>query len=70
MAQQTLPKQHQKRVIFIAQDHGFSQAPYEEITKEQYNQVKKNIKKIKPQAVSNDKQIEGLECAGGACPVR
>jgi fructose/tagatose bisphosphate aldolase len=56
--------------IVMHQDHGFAQAPYEEITKEQYNQVKKNIKKIKPQAVSNGKQIEDLECAGGTCPVR
>jgi len=64
-------KNNIKSVSFLLhQDHGFAQAPYEEITKEQYNQVKKNIKKIKPQAISNGKQIEDLECAGGTCPVR
>jgi len=64
-------KNNIKSVSFLLhQDHGFAQAPYEEITKEQYNQIKKNIKKLKPQAVSNGKQIEGLECVGGVCPVK
>jgi hypothetical protein len=54
----------------LHQDHGFDQAPYEEIDKNRYNEIKKNITKIKPQSISNGKSIEGLECAGGACPIK
>jgi hypothetical protein len=64
-------KNNIKSVSFLLhQDHGFDQAPYEEISKEEYSKIKKNIKKMKPQAISNGKQIEGLECAGGACPIK
>ena len=64
-------KNNIKSVSFLLhQDHGFEQAPYEQINKQEYNKIKKNIKKIKPQVISNGKQIEGLECAGGACPIK
>jgi predicted ATP-grasp superfamily ATP-dependent carboligase len=64
-------KNNIKSVSFLLhQDHGFDQAPYEEISKEEYNKIKKNIKKMKAQAISNGKQIEDLECAGGACPIK
>jgi hypothetical protein len=64
-------KNNIKSVSFLLhQDHGFDQAPYEEISKETYNKIKKNIKKMKTQAISNGKQIEGLECAGGVCPIK
>jgi len=64
-------KHNIKSVSFLLhQDHGFDQAPYEEINKERYLEIKKNITKMKPQAISNGKAIEGLECAGGACPIK
>ncbi len=61
-----------KSVSFLLRDkHGFQQAPYEEITKERYEE---SILKIKPLARINesvgDGALAGLECAGGACPVR
>lgn len=62
-----------KSVSFLLRtQHGFQQAPYEEITEEQYN---KALKKIKPLStlIGNtigEGLIEGLECEGGACPIR
>jgi ribonucleotide reductase alpha subunit len=61
-----------KSVSFLLrQKHGFKQAPYEEITKEVYEHKKSKVKplvKIK-QNIGND-ALEGLECEGGACPIK
>jgi ribonucleotide reductase alpha subunit len=61
-----------KSVSFLLrQKHGFKQAPYEEISKEVYE-----IKKAKVKAVINisqnmgDQALEGIECEGGACPIK
>ena len=61
-----------KSVSFLLrQKHGFKQAPYEEITKEIY-QIKKS--KVKPIIIINqnigDQALEGIECEGGACPIK
>ena len=61
-----------KSVSFLLrQKHGFKQAPYEEITKEQY-EAKKS--KVKPIVVINKNigsdALEGIECEGGACPIK
>ena len=59
-----------KSVSFLLHsEHGFSQAPYEEITEEQY---KKLAEKVKPITAINIGQgeIESMECAGGACPIK
>jgi len=61
-----------KSVSFLLrQKHGFKQAPYEEISKEQY-EVKRS--KVKPltninQNIGND-ILEGIECEGGVCPIK
>ena len=61
-----------KSVSFLLrQKHGFKQAPYEEISKEIY-EIKKA--KVKPvininQNIGND-ALEGIECEGGACPIK
>lgn len=51
--------------------HGFKQAPYEEIPEEKY---KKLISKINLQNVNFNnifgKVLDGLECEGGACPIK
>jgi ribonucleoside-triphosphate reductase (thioredoxin) len=61
-----------KSVSFLLHsDHGFNQAPYEEISEDEY---RKMIQKVKP--VSNvmigysGGSLEGLECVGGVCPVK
>lgn len=61
-----------KSVSFLLrQKHGFKQAPYEEISKEQY-ELKKS--KVKPVINVNHnigtEALEGIECEGGACPIK
>ncbi len=61
-----------KSVSFLlhkGEEHGFKQAPYEEITEEKYKELIKNVKMfdiIKTENIS----LEGLECVSGACPIR
>lgn len=58
-----------KSVSFLLHnEHGFDQAPYEEITEEIYNSLKSKITELN--IISASDMIEGLECEGGACPVR
>ena len=58
-----------KTVSFLLHnDHGFAQAPYEEITEEQYEKM---ISKLKPiESLNSGEVLEGIECEGGACPIR
>lgn len=61
-----------KSVSFLLrQKHGFKQAPYEEITKEQYEAKKAKVKPIINinQNIGSD-ALEGIECEGGVCPIR
>lgn len=58
-----------KTVSFLlSQGHGFKQAPYETITKEQYEAEIVNIKPITAVSISED-SFEVQECAG-ACPIK
>jgi ribonucleoside-triphosphate reductase len=64
-------KNNIKSVSFLLhQDHGFAQAPYEEIDKKQYDALTANIKKVFSVKVGNGQTLEGLECEGGACPIK
>lgn len=60
-----------KSVSFLLHnEHGFKQAPYEEISEEEYNKL---IKKIKPISKITDIKNELLdmgECSNGSCPIR
>jgi ribonucleoside-triphosphate reductase len=61
-----------KSVSFLLrQKHGFKQAPYEEITKDQYEAKKSKVKPIAMlnQNLGND-TLEGIECEGGSCPIK
>jgi ribonucleoside-triphosphate reductase len=61
-----------KSVSFLLrQKHGFKQAPYEEITKEQYETKKSKVKPITmlSQNIGNE-TLEGIECEGGSCPIK
>lgn len=55
--------------FLLHNEHGFDQAPLEEITEEQYNELMANVKLI-----DNIDDVLELslddECAGGACPIR
>jgi hypothetical protein len=65
-----------KTVSFLLHsDHGFLQAPLEQITKEEYEDMVKSCKPIESVAgICYAEEDEGLigqgECAGGACPLR
>ena len=60
-----------KTVSFLLhKDHGFIQAPYEEITEEKYNKLNKGVKEI---TLFNKNTFElnvGSDCDSGACPIR
>jgi ribonucleoside-triphosphate reductase len=61
-----------KSVSFLLrQKHGFKQAPYEEITKEQYEMKKSKVKQmtVLNQNIGNE-ALEGIECEGGSCPIK
>ena len=63
-------KDNIKSVSFLLHsDHGFVQAPYEEIDQEHYDRIVKRVKPIVTIQTSNE-MIEGIECEGGACPIR
>lgn len=55
--------------FLLHSDHGFDQAPYEEITKEEYEKRVKSSQLIKRFVGALDLDASA-ECASGACPVR
>jgi hypothetical protein len=61
-----------KTVSFLLHnEHGFDQAPLEEITKEQYEELKSKVKAITSVQTINEKDVVGVdECQNGVCPVR
>lgn len=61
-----------KSVSFLLrQKHGFKQAPYEEISKEDYESKKSKVKPIINISQNiGDAALEGLECEGGVCPIK
>jgi len=62
-------KKYSKTLSFLLHsEHGFKQAPMEEITKEQYDELVKTTTTIT--SISSAEFEGDLECAGGACPVK
>lgn len=57
-----------KSVSCLPKAHGYTQAPYEEITKEQYESLIAGIDNTAKLTYGGDVLVD--ECAGGACPVR
>ena len=61
---------HKSLSFLLHSEHGFQQAPYEEITKEQYDElVGKTILITKTSGKGLELDYSG-ECEGGACPIR
>lgn len=59
-----------KTISFLCHnEHGFAQAPYEAITKEQYETANAKIKSIDFDAITSG-ELENLECSAGSCPIR
>jgi hypothetical protein len=61
-----------KTVSFcLHSEHGFLQAPYEEITEQQYKEMSKGQKPITRLIDSVERELtDNLECASGSCPIR
>ena len=59
---------HKSLSFLLHQNHGFKQAPYEEITKEQYDEL---VKKVTPIISMSEVEYESNdECTSGACPIK
>lgn len=60
-----------KSVSFLLHnEHGFAQAPYEEITKEQFEEYSKLVMPIESGDVGEGDMLDSMECVGGVCPVK
>jgi ribonucleotide reductase alpha subunit len=60
-----------KSISFLCHnDHGFKQAPKEAISQEQYEKLSSKIKSLQLEDIGEGLMLDGLECAGGVCPVR
>lgn len=55
--------------FLLHKDHGFAQAPYEETTKEQFEEYSSRVKPIVKGEVTDD-QLESMECEKGVCPIK
>jgi peptidase E len=60
-----------KTVSFLLHnDHGFDQAPYEEISKEKYEELAAKVKQITSVEVNESDLLDSTECVTGACPIK
>jgi ribonucleotide reductase alpha subunit len=60
-----------KSVSFLLfKDHGFKQAPYQEIDEAAYLAASAKVKPLTNISTGNTEMLEMAECAGGACPIR
>lgn len=61
-----------KSVSFLLHsDHGFAQAPMEEISEEQYKKLSSKTRLIRSVELDEERELDdNLECVGGVCPSR
>lgn len=60
---------HKTISFLLHNEHGFAQAPYEEISEERYLAMKSNVKSI--DSIEKEFEfIDSLECEGGYCPIK
>lgn len=60
-----------KSVSFMLHsEHGFVQAPYEEITEEKFKEMTSKTKPLTSVIISAGSELDGIECASGACPIK
>lgn len=60
---------HKSLSFLLHNEHGFDQAPLEEITKEQYDSLVANTRIIT--SIKGDLEFDGAEeCASGVCPIK
>jgi ribonucleotide reductase alpha subunit len=60
-----------KSVSFLLfKDHGFKQAPYQEIDEAAYLAANAKVKPLTNITTNSSEMLDMAECAGGACPIR
>ena len=63
-----------KSVSFLLHsEHGFTQAPLEEITLDKYEEIKSNVKGLTSDSlvpIAGLSELLDDDCATGACPIR
>lgn len=60
-----------KAVSFLLhQEHGFEQAPYQELSKEVYEDMMSKVKSLTSLIINNSEEITVDECSKGACPIK
>jgi ribonucleoside-triphosphate reductase len=60
-----------KTISFLCHsEHGFKQAPKETITKEAFEKFSEKVRPVDVESVGEGADLDGSECAGGACPIR
>jgi hypothetical protein len=61
-----------KTISFLLhKEHGFEQAPYEEISSNEYSYLSANTRPINSVVDTSERELEEtLECASGSCPIR
>ena len=63
-------KVYTKSMSFLLHsDHGFAQAPFEEITEEQYLDLMSKVEPFESVDINED-DMELAECSGGHCPIK
>lgn len=60
---------HKTVSFLLHNEHGFDQAPYEEISEERYNSMRASVKPI-ASLKEEFEFMDSMECAGGVCPIR
>jgi len=64
-------KNNIKSVSFLLrQKHGFKQAPYQEISKQEYLKATAKVQPLSSVKIGTGEMIQGVECEGGVCPIR
>lgn len=63
-------KGHKSLSFLLHSGHGFDQAPFEEITKEQYEEMVANTRIITSITDELTLDLDDPDCATGACPIR
>jgi hypothetical protein len=60
-----------KSVSFLLHsDHGVDQAPYEEVSKEVYEEYAARVTPITSGEIKEDELLDSFECVGGVCPIK
>lgn len=60
-----------KSISFLLhKDHGFTQAPFEEISEQSFNAFVKKVRPISNFSFAETDLLDSLECATGACPTK